>query len=102
MKDVLKRTGSSSVAVEESVGNTTYMTGRVETNQNGSKGDYNVYPCTAVCQRNMTPINEDYSQVRSYVQGIELVALHGDLNKSLQAFVAQSYSGCSSRSTFLY
>lgn len=46
-KGTLRRTGSSPVAIEEIVGNATYMIGRMETKQSNFEDEDYEYPRTA-------------------------------------------------------
>lgn len=49
-KSTLKLTGSSSVAIEESVGNAAYMTSKLVRKQRLSENEYYECTCTATCQ----------------------------------------------------
>lgn len=64
-EDTPKPTGLSSVSTEESVGNAAYLTGKMETNQNNSKDEYNAYQCLIVRQKILPPMSDAYLQVRS-------------------------------------
>lgn len=88
-KGILKPTGPSSVAIEESVGSTAYMADILETKQGHPKDVFNKYHCTAVCQSTIRSMSEAYLYATTNDRGVRLDTSYKYLVKNYQAFVAQ-------------
>lgn len=88
-KGTLNFTGSSLVALWESVSNTAYMADNVRSMHGHSESELNKHPCTTVCQKNVPPMSEAYLHVRSITQSVQLATSHKDLVKNRRALVAQ-------------
>lgn len=69
----LKPSGSSFVAIEESIGNSTSMKIKKETEQSNPEDKYKEYPCTASCQRIITPMSKAFLYVSGNDRGVHLV-----------------------------
>lgn len=82
-KGALKRTGSSTVAIDEGVLNAAYMTVKVEIKRSSSEHESKKYPCTAGYQRIISSMCEVCMFVRNNTQGVKLVT---SLKTFLKAF----------------
>lgn len=88
-KGPLKPTGSSLVAIGESISNASYIESNVKTKHEHHDGEYSRYPCTAAYQRVVPPKSKACLYVRSNFRGVQLVISHEKLLKTYKAFVVQ-------------
>lgn len=71
-KGMMNPTGSTTVAIEESIGNATYMTRKVKAKQSNFEDEYTEYQCSAIRQRIIQPRREKCMELRKNAQDVVL------------------------------
>lgn len=71
-KIILKAIGSNHAAIEKSVGSGAYMVNSLEPKQKPREKNYREYPCFAVYQSIISPVDEAYLYFRSNTKSVQL------------------------------